>query len=200
MYQIKLENQGPKSTRGVIFFILDMMYFIEEPGELSCREGSKILTIQECTSACRDLGKITGLLKNGEECYISGNRKKCRQDGRRNSKTCLVCIRNGNIHIWISIRDEKVYPFNGSNCKKRSFIGVEVPYFIGQRGGDCADDLFITDKTECKEACGQLNMKSGMMRNNMVCYMANNGKCRQDGRFGKGTKTSPICKRKGKPD
>ena len=34
----------------------------------------------------------------------------------------------------------------------------------------------------------------------MVCYMANNGKCRQDGRFGKGTKTSPICKENGKPN
>ena len=83
-----------------------MMYFIEEPGEVSCREGFKISTVHECTSACRELGKITGLLKNGNACYISGNRKKCRQDGRGSSKTSLVCVRKGNINIWICIRNE----------------------------------------------------------------------------------------------
>ena len=85
------------------------MYFIEESGELSCREGSKILTISECTTACRELGKETGLLKNGKPCYISGNGKKCRQDGRRSSKTSLVCVRKGNMNIWISIRYEAEY-------------------------------------------------------------------------------------------
>ena len=73
-----------------------MMYSIEEPGELVCRKGSKVLTIDQCTSACRELGKDTGLLKNGKACYVSGNGKKCRQDGRQGLKTSLVCVVKGN--------------------------------------------------------------------------------------------------------
>ena len=57
----------------------------------------------------------------------------------------------------------------------------------------------IIDKQECKDACTQLMMQTGTLRNNKPCYRAGNGKCRQDGRYkvGKGAKTSPICKNTG---
>ena len=106
------------------------MYFIEESGELSCREGSKILTINECTTACRELGKGTGLLKNGKACYISGNGKKCRQDGRRTSKTSLVCVRKGNMNIWTSIRDKgdlKIYRMCEILIHSMYLIVVTIP-------------------------------------------------------------------------
>jgi len=58
----------------------------------------------------------------------------------------------------------------------------------------------ITNKQECKDACTQLLMQTGTLKNNKPCYRAGNGKCRQDGRYkvGTGTKTSPICKNTGK--
>ena len=57
----------------------------------------------------------------------------------------------------------------------------------------------ITNKQECKDACTQLMMQTGTLKNNKPCYRAGNGKCRQDGRYkvGTGTKTSPICKNAG---
>ena len=57
----------------------------------------------------------------------------------------------------------------------------------------------ITNKQECKDACTQLMMQTGTLKNNKPCYRAGNGKCRQDGRYkvGTGTKTSPICKNTG---
>ena len=58
----------------------------------------------------------------------------------------------------------------------------------------------IMIKKECKDACTMLNMPTGTLRNNKACYLAQNGKCRQDGRYkvGPRTKTSPICKSRGK--
>ena len=53
----------------------------------------------------------------------------------------------------------------------------------------------IMDRNECKNACDILEMMTGTLKNNKVCYRAGNGKCRQDGRFnGQNTKISLICK------
>ena len=56
----------------------------------------------------------------------------------------------------------------------------------------------IMDRNECKNACDMLEMITGTLKNNKVCYRAGNGKCRQDGRFnGPNTKISLICKSNG---
>ena len=69
------------------------------------------------------------------------------------------------------------------------------PYFIGDKGGSCEEGALILSKQDCKNACDRLSIPTGAMRNNKACYLAGNGKCRQDGR--QSTKTSPICQRKG---
>ena len=55
------------------------------------------------------------------------------------------------------------------------------------------------DKEECKYACDTLDMLMGTLKEKKVCYLAKNGKCRQDGRYkiGESTKISPICKKDG---
>ena len=57
-------------------------------------------------------------------------------------------------------------------------------------------------KQECKDACDTLSILTGAMRDNKACYLAGNGKCRQDGKYkpGQSTKTSPICKNDGNTD
>ena len=73
------------------------------------------------------------------------------------------------------------------------------PYFIGNKGGSCEEGGLIMNKQECKYACDTLSMVTGAMRDNKACYLAGNGKCRQDGKYkpGQSTKTSPICKNDG---
>ena len=79
------------------------------------------------------------------------------------------------------------------------FICVVVPYFFGVKGGSCTDGAMIMDKQECKNACNYLNIAHGTMRNQKACYLAKNGKCRQDGKHRIGiSKTDPICKNTGK--
>ena len=79
------------------------------------------------------------------------------------------------------------------------FLDISVlPYFIGKKGGSCEDGTLILTKQDCKIACDMLNIATGAMRNmrnNSPCYLAGNGKCRQDG--GQSTKTSPICRKNG---
>ena len=74
-----------------------------------------------------------------------------------------------------------------------------VPYFVGNKGGSCEDGSIIMDKEECKYACDTLDMLMGTLKDKKVCYLAKNGKCRQDGRYkiGESTKISPICKKDG---
>ena len=82
------------------------------------------------------------------------------------------------------------------------FLDISVlPYFIGKKGGSCEDGTLILTKHECKIACDMLSIATGAMRNtraNKTCYLASNGKCRQDG--GQSTKTSPICRKNGNAD
>ena len=85
-----------------------------------------------------------------------------------------------------------------SSIPKR-FKGFDDPFFVGTKGGSCEMGSMIMSKQECNDACTMLNMPTGTLKNNRACYLAGNGKCRQDGRYkvGAGTKTSPICKNKG---
>ena len=73
------------------------------------------------------------------------------------------------------------------------------PYFVGNKGGSCEEGELIMNKQECKYACDTLSILTGAMRDNKACYLAGNGKCRQDGKYkpGQSTKTSPICKNDG---
>ena len=160
-------------------------YFVEKKGESSCETGSKIMTTRECELACKWLEKVIGSLKNGKACYIAGN-GKCRQDGRQGRKTSLVCTRG-------------VYTTTAapSTMKRTSTEpDFDEPYFIGSKGESCEKGSMIKNKKECKDACTMLSMPIGTLKNNKTCYLAGNGKCRQDGRYkvGPGTKTSPICK------
>ena len=145
-------------------------YFVAEQGELSCKEGSTVMTTEECKVACKSLEKVVGRLKGKNLCYIAGN-GKCRQDGRQSRKTSLVC----------STEDK---------------LDMDKLYFVGSNGGSCESGLMINSKKECIDACTTLNIPTGALRNNRTCYLAGNGKCRQDGRYKArpSTKSSPICK------
>ena len=86
--------------------------------------------------------------------------------------------------------------FNLEMDSNLSFLKLLVGrYFVGNEGGSCEDGLMIMNKQACKEACNTLGLLTGAMKNNKACYLAGNGKCRQDGRYkpGTGTKISPIC-------
>lgn len=56
----------------------------------SCSKGDKILTSDECRSACNERNIKGGVLKNGKACYMTGT-KKCGQDGRNGPKASLIC-------------------------------------------------------------------------------------------------------------
>lgn len=76
----------------------DTQYFIEDVGQNSCQNGTKIMNAQDCTSACNTLEKNTGKMKDGKACFIAGN-GNCRQTGRRGKKSSLVCMQRGNISM-----------------------------------------------------------------------------------------------------
>ena len=44
---------------------------------------------------------------------------------------------------------------------------------------------------ECRAACNELDRGTGAMKTGKACYIAQNGKCRQDGR--QGSRTSLVC-------
>ena len=52
------------------------------------------------------------------------------------------------------------------------------------------------NEDECKDACEELKIPLGRLRNNAICFKAGNGKCRQQNAKG-GDKTSRICKKEG---
>ena len=78
-------------------------YVLERRGEKSCKDGSRISSSLECTEACNALQKNFGYLKNGKVCYVAGNGRTCKQDGRHGAKASLICKGNGTIHTCIKI-------------------------------------------------------------------------------------------------
>ena len=76
----------------------DSSYFIEDIGQPSCQNGTKIINAEDCKTACIELERNIGKMKTGNECYIAGN-GRCRQAGRRGKKSSLVCITRGNPDI-----------------------------------------------------------------------------------------------------
>ena len=90
--------------------ILGLPYTIEAQGESSCQKGTVIMTASQCKTACNQLEKEVGLLRTGKVCYIAGN-GKCRQDGRKGSKTSLVCYTGGKmdtLHNHICIQNKNI--------------------------------------------------------------------------------------------
>jgi len=65
-------------------------------GSRTCVLGSPIMTSQECKTACGKLNKrvLFSTLKEGQPCYFG--KKGCRQDGRQNRKSRLVCKAEDN--------------------------------------------------------------------------------------------------------
>ena len=76
-------------------------YVLEKRGEKSCKDGSAISSSLECKQACDALEKNYGYLKNGRLCYVTGNGRMCKQDGRNGAKASLICKGNGTIHTCI---------------------------------------------------------------------------------------------------
>ena len=71
------------------------------------------------------------------------------------------------------------------------------PYFVEQRAKRiCSNGSIILDKDECATACNHLGAaSSNNLKDGKPCYLAQNGKCRQNGAHGSGA--SLICKRAG---
>ena len=64
----------------------------------------------------------------------------------------------------------------------------EGSFFFGERGDkSCQGGSEIMTAQECRVACEMLKKKVGIVKNGRVCYVAGNGRCRQDGRKGKNT-------------
>ena len=78
----------------------DSPYFIEDIGQTSCQNGTKIMNAEKCKTACIELERNIGKMKSGRECYIAGN-GKCRQAGRKGKKSSLVCKTRGNPDIFL---------------------------------------------------------------------------------------------------
>ena len=57
---------------------------------------------------------------------------------------------------------------------------------------NCASGSMITDKMMCNDACSKLGVGPvSSLKDGHPCYKAGNGKCRQDGKQGKGA--ALIC-------
>ena len=72
------------------------------------------------------------------------------------------------------------------------------PYVVERRAQRfCSNGSIILDKDECATACNHLGAAtSNNLKDGKPCYLAQNGKCRQNGAHGSGA--SLICKNTGK--
>ena len=78
------------------------------------------------------------------------------------------------------------------------YITVDLggKYYTEKEGvQSCKNGNKISKTSECKTACEKLGKDVGTLRPTNACYVAKNGKCRQDGR--QGTKTSLVCIERG---
>ena len=66
-------------------------------------------------------------------------------------------------------------------------------YVLTEKGiPSCSSGSEITEKSLCTEACSELGIVPvSNLRDGKQCYKAGNGKCRQDGREGKGARL--VC-------
>ena len=80
------------------YFTIVVKYVLETRGEKSCRDGFAISSSLECTEACDALEKNYVQLKNGRLCYVAGNGRTCKQDGRHGAKASLICKGNRTIY------------------------------------------------------------------------------------------------------
>ena len=101
-YRCHLCEEARKHWKNIPLWILDLdtEYFIEDVGQKSCQNGTKIMNAQDCTTACNTLTTKIGRMKDGKPCYIAGN-GNCRQAGRGGKKSSLVCMQKGNLGILL---------------------------------------------------------------------------------------------------
>ena len=70
---------------------LDITYVQGNKGSATCHVGSAITSAEDCKVACDAINKkVGGALSDGKPCYIAGT-GKCKQDGRQNPRSHLVC-------------------------------------------------------------------------------------------------------------
>ena len=70
---------------------IDITYVQGNQGSATCHVGSVITSSEECKVACDALNKkVGGVLSEGKPCYIAGT-GRCKQDGRQNRNSRLVC-------------------------------------------------------------------------------------------------------------
>ena len=70
---------------------LDITYVQGNKGSATCHVGSAIISAEECKGACDVLNKkLGGVVSEGKPCYIAGT-GRCKQDGRQNRNSRLVC-------------------------------------------------------------------------------------------------------------
>ena len=69
--------------------------------------------------------------------------------------------------------------------------------YVTERAGKktCSIGSTITTMQDCRDACNELNKEIGVTKRNKPCYIAGNGKCRQDGRHG--ARARLVCMNKG---
>ena len=68
-------------------------------------------------------------------------------------------------------------------------------YSIAAKGELCLSGFMILTTVDCEDACNDLGIGPiGKLKDGNPCYMAGNGKCRQDGRDGSGASLICECK------
>ena len=72
-------------------------YFKGVKGNTNCEHlgAFNIMNMDECKTACDELGIRIGSLKNNKACYVANN-NKCRQTGRPGAKTSMICKKTGS--------------------------------------------------------------------------------------------------------
>ena len=73
-------------------------YFKGVKGNTNCEDlgALNIMNMDECKTACDELGIRIGSLKNNKACYVANN-NKCRQTGRPGAKTSMICKKTGRM-------------------------------------------------------------------------------------------------------
>ena len=149
------------------------------------------------------------------EAVTSGSLDECQRWCKSHGGTRLTHYSSSHVCRCCAASDELIqgtgttYKLEGKCCSCKTmhkiisvdvelqlFKDFDMTYFVGSTGGSCETGYLIMRKQECKNVCTMLDIPTGTLKNNHVCYLAGNGKCRQDGRYkvGPNTKTSPICK------
>ena len=103
-FSLKGDNENPDEPPS---------YFKGVKGNTNCEDqgGMNIMSMDECKTACNELGINIGTLKNNKVCYVAGN-NKCRQTGRPNAKASMICKKTGCSNILVNLYHTEIYNVN----------------------------------------------------------------------------------------